>query len=196
MPKTSAAAKEARRAQILAAALRCFARRGYHATTIEEIVAESGLARGTLYLYYPGKEALYLALSDHWYCGLEETLRRKLAAHLSPAQKLYQLIVLIGEHVQCEAEACRVLLDSWQLSQSLPSLRERLQRRQESTCALLARLLQAGIASAEFRSDLVVEREAQLLMATLHGLMALWHLDPERVNWPQMAETLLRHLRS
>src|SRR5215472_7034271 len=58
MPKTSAAAKEARQEQILTAAVRCFARRGYHATTIEDLVAETGLSRGVLYLYFPSKEAL------------------------------------------------------------------------------------------------------------------------------------------
>ncbi len=71
MPKTSPAAKEARRAQILEAALRCFARQGYYATTIQDVVAEAGLSRGGIYAYYPTKEALYLALSERWNCGVE-----------------------------------------------------------------------------------------------------------------------------
>lgn len=58
MPKTSDAAKEARRTQILDAAVRCFARTGYYATTIEDVVRETGLSRGALYLYFPSKEAL------------------------------------------------------------------------------------------------------------------------------------------
>ena len=69
MPKTSAEAKEARRTQILDAAVRCFARTGYYATTIEDVVRETGLSRGALYLYLPSKEALYLAISDRWNFG-------------------------------------------------------------------------------------------------------------------------------
>ena len=49
MPKISEAAKEAKRTQILDAAVRCFARTGYYATTIEDIVQETGLSRGVLY---------------------------------------------------------------------------------------------------------------------------------------------------
>ena len=70
MPKTSPAAKEGRRTQILNAAVRCFARRGYYETTIEDLVAETGLSRGALYLYFPSKEAIYLAISERWSCGL------------------------------------------------------------------------------------------------------------------------------
>ena len=79
MPKTSAAAKAARQEQILNAAVRCFARKGFYATTIEDLVVETGLSRGALYLYFPNKEALYLALADRWNCGLEEAVQRRVA---------------------------------------------------------------------------------------------------------------------
>src|SRR5689334_9488027 len=82
MPKTSTAAKEARRTQILDAAVRCFARRGYYQTTIEDLVTETGLSRGALYLYYPSKEAMYLAISERWGCGLEEAIRARLTPDL------------------------------------------------------------------------------------------------------------------
>ena len=88
MPKTSMEAKEARRSQILDAAVRCFARRGYYETTIEDLVTETGLSRGALYLYYPSKEALYLAISERWGCGLEEAIRARLTPDLSPASIL------------------------------------------------------------------------------------------------------------
>ena len=43
------------RAVILAAASACFSRKGFHRTTMDEIVAESGLSKGTLYWYYKSK---------------------------------------------------------------------------------------------------------------------------------------------
>src|SRR6266516_1086023 len=79
MPKTSEAAKEARRTQILDAAVRCFARTGYYATTIEDVVRETGLSRGALYLYFPSKEALYLAISERWNCEVEAQARILMA---------------------------------------------------------------------------------------------------------------------
>src|SRR6266699_6863331 len=97
MPKTSMAAKEARRTQILDAAVRCFAQRGYYETTIEDLVTETGLSRGALYLYYHSKEAIYLAISERWSCGMEAAIRARLTSDLSPAATLRIVIEVIGE---------------------------------------------------------------------------------------------------
>ncbi len=52
----------ARRAQILKAATRIFAQKGFHRATIKEIAREAGLADGTIYLYFENKNALMLTL--------------------------------------------------------------------------------------------------------------------------------------
>ena len=51
-----------RRAQILAAASRVFARRGFHRTTVREVAREAGIADGTICLYFASKQELLLAL--------------------------------------------------------------------------------------------------------------------------------------
>jgi TetR/AcrR family transcriptional regulator, transcriptional repressor of aconitase len=61
MPKISEDQRQARRDQILAAAWRCFSRRGVHATSMEEIIREADLSAGALYLYYKSKDELILA---------------------------------------------------------------------------------------------------------------------------------------
>ena len=66
MPKKRRIAADAaeRRRQILDAARDVFARRGYHAATIDDIVAATGVARGTFYLYFDDKRAVFEALID------------------------------------------------------------------------------------------------------------------------------------
>jgi AcrR family transcriptional regulator len=61
MPKISEDQRQARRDQILAAAWRCFSRRGIHATSMEEIIREANLSAGAVYLYYKSKDELILA---------------------------------------------------------------------------------------------------------------------------------------
>lgn len=51
--------KEARPGEIAQAALECFARRGFAAASLDEIAARAGVTKGTLYLYFPNKEALF-----------------------------------------------------------------------------------------------------------------------------------------
>lgn len=194
MPKTSAAAKEARQEQILTAALRCFARRGYHATTIEDLVAETGLSRGALYLYFPSKEALYLALADRWTCGLEAAIQRHMTPHLSPGAALQLVIEVTGAHVEAEAEACRVLLEGWTVGQIIPALGDQVRRQQEQACQAFEQLLQAGVISGEFRADLPIHLHAQMLTAMVEGLMVRWHLHPGTIPWQQVAEETVRGL--
>jgi AcrR family transcriptional regulator len=191
MPKTSEAAKEARRTQILDAAVRCFARRGYYETTIEDLVAETGLSRGALYVYYPSKEAIYLAISDRWRCGLNEAIW----ARLTPAEILRLLIIVRGEHVQDQAEACRVLLEDRMLAHYIPELSKRSRQKQERSLQSFSQILQAGIATGDFRADLQVETQARILRATFHGLMVQWHQQPGCVNWHAVAEEIVRGLR-
>src|SRR3989304_6177982 len=57
MPKVTEAHLEARRSQILDAAWTCFARKGYHQATMQDICQESGLSPGAIYRYFESKEA-------------------------------------------------------------------------------------------------------------------------------------------
>jgi len=186
MPKTSDAAKEARRTQILDAAVRCFARTGYYATTIEDVVKETGLSRG----------ALYLAISDRWNCGMEAAIKARLTPDLTPAEILRVLIEVNGRQVKAEADACRVLMEGWNLSQHIPVLAERARQRQARSVSALSQLLQAGIAAGEFRADIEVEAQARILMATLHGLMVQWHRQPGSIDWRSIAEEIVGGLRA
>ena len=55
------AAGEQRRGAILQAARAVFARQGYADTVVEDIATQAGIGKGTLYLYFPSKEQIYLA---------------------------------------------------------------------------------------------------------------------------------------
>jgi len=57
-------ARERRREVLLDAAFAVFARLGYHGTRVADIIAEAGVARGTFYLYFEGKHAIFLELVD------------------------------------------------------------------------------------------------------------------------------------
>jgi TetR/AcrR family transcriptional regulator, transcriptional repressor of aconitase len=58
MPKVTEEHVEARRRQILSAALRCFARDGFHRTTMQDIFREADLSPGAVYSYFKGKDEL------------------------------------------------------------------------------------------------------------------------------------------
>ncbi|MFF7211971.1 TetR/AcrR family transcriptional regulator [Streptomyces sp. NPDC008238] len=67
MPKVSEEHLRARREQILDAAARCFARSGFHRTTIQDIAAEAGASAGLVYRYFTDKDAMVVAIADRWH---------------------------------------------------------------------------------------------------------------------------------
>ena len=66
--------KQERRSQVLACAREIFARKGYHKTSVSDIVEGAGIARGTFYLYFDNKRAIFNELLD----GLIELLDQRL----------------------------------------------------------------------------------------------------------------------
>lgn len=67
MPKVSDAHLAARRRQILDAAAACFARDGFHRTSMQDIVRESGVSAGLVYRYFAGKDDVIAAIVTEWH---------------------------------------------------------------------------------------------------------------------------------
>ena len=81
MPRVSAAHEQEVRDRILAAAARVFGDKGYHSSTIADVVRESGLSVGAIYSYFSGKDELIRLTCDQIAArGLDE-----LAERLAPA---------------------------------------------------------------------------------------------------------------
>src|SRR5262249_35344740 len=62
MPKVTQEHIDARRRQILSAALRCFAREGFHRATMQDVFQEAELSPGAVYRYFKGKDELIAAI--------------------------------------------------------------------------------------------------------------------------------------
>ncbi|MEX2245175.1 MAG: TetR/AcrR family transcriptional regulator [Dehalococcoidia bacterium] len=67
-------ARAARSEEILSAARRVFSARGFRGTTIADIAEEAGIALGTIYLYFPSKEAVFAALNQQFAAILSEAV--------------------------------------------------------------------------------------------------------------------------
>lgn len=75
--------------RLLKAAATVFGSRGYHAARVSDIVAEAGVAQGTFYLHFEGKEAIFLRLIDDFFGGLlVETLGRFPATAMADSADL------------------------------------------------------------------------------------------------------------
>src|SRR6478736_7689342 len=80
MPRITAARANAQRERILDAALTCFAREGFHAATMQDIVAESGLSPGAIYGYFKGKTDVVMAIASERHAMERRRMEHALAA--------------------------------------------------------------------------------------------------------------------
>jgi AcrR family transcriptional regulator len=93
-------APEVRRQAILEAALATFAEQGFAAARLDDVAARAGVAKGTLYLYFASKEALFEALIRAAVSPLLEQVGRVAAAPgLPPAQALETFFALFEAQV-------------------------------------------------------------------------------------------------
>src|ERR1700712_432569 len=83
-----------RRTQILEAAIVCFAKRGFHQTSMHDISAEAGISVGLIYRYFANKEAVISAMADEHKKEVNEWLER---ARLAPTL-LEALDILFTSH--------------------------------------------------------------------------------------------------
>ena len=89
--------KETRAAELLEAALDVFAEKGFAAARMEDIAARAGVAKGTVYLYFPSKEAVFEALVRSVVIPNIARAERLAAEHDGPvAGLLRRLVVMVG----------------------------------------------------------------------------------------------------
>ncbi|MEO0180050.1 MAG: TetR/AcrR family transcriptional regulator [candidate division WOR-3 bacterium] len=95
--------KERKRREILSAARRVFSERGYYQATMDEIASEAGVAKGTLYLYYPSKAHLLLACVREMMESLAGKMRDMLAEYegkdVSPVEIIRHAIGIYLDHL-------------------------------------------------------------------------------------------------
>src|SRR5579871_1961322 len=83
-----------KRERILAAAVRVFARKGFHATRVSEVAKAAGVADGTIYLYFESKEHLLVSLFEDRVERLLAYLESELPRASSAAHRLQRIVEL------------------------------------------------------------------------------------------------------
>jgi TetR/AcrR family fatty acid metabolism transcriptional regulator len=195
VPRIAEAARAARREQIIAAGLACFARSGYHAATMADVAGQAGVSKGTPYLYFDSKQALFLALHEQWDCGAGQQVDAAVAglpeaARRSPRRVLAAVAAAIAAHVQAEAETCRVLMEARALAAHELVIAAAVRAADQQMHRQLEELFAAGVAAGEWPAGTDPGLAARLFAAGLYGLMAQWHLAPGSFSWPEAAAAL------
>ena len=96
---TRAERKEDTRARLLASAARVFARRGFHAASVEEVAEDAGFSKGAVYSNFESKTELGIAVIDELHAREERRLSRLLASAGDPPAQLDALAAWADETI-------------------------------------------------------------------------------------------------
>ena len=187
---------EERKAQIYQAALTCFSRKGYHQTTMDDIVAESGLSKGALYWYFEGKKELFLSLFQEVMDQLGQTWESIVADKESSAtDKLLASIALFRSELGAMVPFFGVMMEAYALTRHDEDVEGIIRDFYEPYLEIMTRVIEEGIASGEFRVE-SVRAMALVVMTLFDGIVlamgtGLWQSDWNEVM--DAAEELILH---
>ncbi len=104
--------RESRRAAVLTVARRIFSNKGYHATSIDDLIESADIARGTFYLYFESKRAIFDELLDGLVTTLQAQVRRIEVGPgaAAPVEQMNATVDRVLETLLENREMARILL--------------------------------------------------------------------------------------
>jgi AcrR family transcriptional regulator len=165
--------KEARPAEILDAALAVFAQKGFAATKLDDIAAKAGITKGTIYLYFDSKQALFEALARQSVGAQIELVTAQLATFPGSSAELLRFVLSTMGRFAMTSD--RVVLPRLVLAEAanFPKLAEFWRREIiERGIGLMSGIIQRGIERGEFRK-IEPQHAARLCVAPIL-IIVLW----------------------
>jgi AcrR family transcriptional regulator len=179
MPRVSEGYLEERRLEILDAAARCFARQGFHRTTMQDIVREAAASPGAIYRYFASKEELIAAIASRRH-GAELRLLREATGGADVRSDLRGLVrAFLGLLAPAERAWRRVTIQLWgealRNERVMAVVREGLEQPLRELAARLRRARGEG----RLPEGLDPDAAARLLAAAFQGLVLQQAWDPK-----------------
>jgi AcrR family transcriptional regulator len=176
MPRVSPEHRVARREQILDAARRCFAANGFHSTSIQDILAASGLSAGALYGYFPGKNDIIVAIAEEAMATVHDALVNGPDLETSPLALLRAVLEALDEEAE-RNDVGRVALQAWAEAARSPALAARIADNMHAARrALVDRLADGPLTRRQARETAAVI--VTLLPAYIHARVLVGDLTP------------------
>jgi AcrR family transcriptional regulator len=141
-----------KRLEILTAAMNLFAEKGFERTTVDEIACEASIGKGTVYLYFKNKEAIFRALIEKGLSDLEQILTES-AGHGDFGRQLHAMIYNNLKYIEINREFYRMFLKE-RLTVKLLSDEQSyrlIMEKHQSLFNSTAQLIQQGIDQGYFR---------------------------------------------
>lgn len=177
--------------KILKASAKCFSRKGFSETTMDEIAIEAGVSKGALYWHFKSKEELFTRLKEQSIAKVLQTLRKSFASlgtfdsKLAEGFKLY-----FSSLTPNQRRAAKLNMGFWAAAPKISRLKRMLNDQYDELQAFLQSTVEEAIEKGELRKDVDSRSLITILLATLDGLELHWAVLERDFDWQKIRATL------
>ena len=177
---------EKRKQDLIRIAYRLFVSRGYEHTSVDEIIAEAGIAKGTYYYYFETKEQM-----------LEEVIGMMIGQEVEAAGQILEAEIPVPQKIVGIITALRPTKEETPIEGALMQpenivMHEKIRKKiVEAAVPLLSRVVEEGIAQGVFSCDCIPERVRMLLVISSDTFDEGRFTEPDIAVFIDMTEKLL-----
>jgi AcrR family transcriptional regulator len=179
MPVLTEETRARRRRRVVDSALACFSRNGFHATSMDDVIAATGMSSSAVYRYFRSKDEIIAATTDE---GLARVrgIFEALLAHEPRPEPGETLTVLVAEldsrTINPDYDMTRIAVQTWAEALRNPILNTRVRALYLEVQELITELARDWRDSGELPEGADVEAVAKTLFSLMHGLIIMHHV--------------------
>jgi TetR/AcrR family fatty acid metabolism transcriptional regulator len=178
-----------KRKRILQAAVKVFARKGYFAARVSEIAKKAGVADGTIYLYFKGKEDILVRLFDEVMAEQSEEMSRAIDALPTAPERLRAIaerhLRLLG------ANRDLAVVFQVELRQSTQFMERFTASWLRDYFGLVGQVIEAGQRDGSFRRDLPLKLATKVFFGALDELVTSWIVGGKDYDLSRLADPMV-----
>ncbi|MBP0456425.1 TetR/AcrR family transcriptional regulator [Streptomyces montanisoli] len=182
MPRLSDETRARRRHHVLTSAWRCFSENGFHATSMDEVIAATGMSSSAVYRYFRSKEELIDATAEEGITRVRDIFVRLLTCTPTPTPG-QTLETIVGElrsrTSNPEYDLSKLAVQTWAEALRNPALRDHTRDLYAETSACITELAERWRAEGHLPPDSDPAATAATVFTLMHGLIVCHHLAPD-----------------
>ncbi len=189
----SSSIRAKRKQQIIQVAATLFSQKSFHDVTVEEIAERAGVAKGTIYLYFPSKEKLYFEILEETFDTIESLLEKEVEKDAPAPDKLRNVLKIIFRFYRRHLDVLKILSrDETHLIEEHQQLTEQWRKRRVK---LYEKIIEKGVKEGSF-STTNTHLAALMLYGSVGAVMVFYGLnkDPDEVADEVFNEIVYRRL--
>jgi AcrR family transcriptional regulator len=179
MPRLSDEVREKRRRHVLESAWKCFSREGFHATSMDQIIAESGMSSAAVYRYFRSKDDLIAATADEALVNIRGALAE--FEHADPPPTPSDLLTNLSDSLTRqmrvpEYDMTKITIATWAEALRQPTLHDRAHRFYDEVLHRLTGVARAWRDGGQIAATADPVAVAKLFMTLMPGMLVIRHL--------------------